>query len=121
MLIMHIARELRKFERSRAHARPTTVYRVDQRTGVVRKRRARRRVKYLKGSRGFLAVNDGAVVARLVQRLVDDWMKRTDFFGPDTAMPVPRSGRAVHESYVGVVSGDAFDGDDRRDNDWWGR
>jgi len=99
-LIIHISRELRKFERSRAHSRPTTVYRVDQRTGVVRTRRARRRVKYLSDARGFLAVNDGAAVAHMISRLVDDWMQRTDFFAPESVNPVPRSGTAAHSSWT---------------------
>lgn len=96
-LIIIIARIFRRIEASRSHSRPTTVYRVNQRTGVVKRRKVNRRVRYLKGSRGFITVNDGVATAETVERLVRYFMEAPDFFGPVPAMR-PRSGLDGHAS-----------------------
>lgn len=96
-LIMHIARHVRKLERARGHARPMTVYRVDQRTGVVRRRKVRRRVKYMSGDRGFLTVNDGAQTAAGIARIIDAQLHARDWFSvPDRSQPPPASGVNAH-------------------------
>lgn len=56
-----------------------------------------RRVRYMRGHRGFLSVNDGVATATDIARLVAYFndLEGGGLLGPDPAM-VPRSGRDVH-------------------------
>lgn len=58
-----------------------------------------RRVRYMRGHRGFLSVNDGVATAADIARLVEYFndLDSGGLLGPDPAM-VPRTGREVHKS-----------------------
>ena len=101
---MHIARHLRRLERSRGYCRPASVQRVDTRTGVVRRRTVRRPVRYFRRTSGFLSVNDVPAIAGDIARIVDAWTRDNDWYSfggvpvhSDVAARMPRSGRAAHE------------------------
>lgn len=65
-----LARTLRRYARSQGVTAVETVWRVDTRTGAVRKRRVRRRVQRFRHQSGFLVVNDGPGLAATVARLL---------------------------------------------------
>lgn len=79
-LIMHIARFLRHLQRSQGYVRTHEVWRLNTKTGTYRKRKVRRRVKYMRGHRGFLSVNDGVQTAASIARIVDYYWNGPDFF-----------------------------------------
>lgn len=60
-------------------------------------RTVKRRVRYMRGHRGFLSVNDGVATAADIARLVAYFNGLDDggLLGPDPSM-VPRTGRDVH-------------------------
>jgi hypothetical protein len=60
---VYLARVARKISASHKGIRVATVQRVNTRTGLVKTRKLKRRVKRLRGTWGFLAVNDGAAFA----------------------------------------------------------
>ena len=60
---------------------------TDQRTGEIhspaaRKRKVARRVRRMQGTRGFLSVNSGPAAAVDIARVISNFMRNTDFFGP---------------------------------------
>jgi len=88
---MHIARMLRGKQRSAGYVRKTSVWRLNTKTGEYRKRRVNRRVKYMKGHRGFLSVNDGVAAAADIQRLVEYHTRDRDWFDEPVADQVRRN------------------------------
>lgn len=65
-----LARTLRRYARSQGALAVVAVRRVDRRTGVVRERRVRRRVRRLRHQAGFLVVRDGPSLAAALARLL---------------------------------------------------
>ncbi len=57
---LFIARVLRKWSRANNKPRRVNVWRVNQKTGELRKRKVNRRPKRMKGTQGFCSVNDGS-------------------------------------------------------------
>ncbi|WBU38534.1 hypothetical protein [Homoserinibacter sp. YIM 151385] len=83
---------LRGKQRAEKYVRKTAVWRssTDARTGEVRKRRRKvnRRVKYMRGHRGFVSVNDGVAAAADIARLVKWWREdRALMYGEVTEAP----------------------------------
>jgi len=64
------ARTLRRYARSQRALAVVTVRRVDTRTGAVRERRVRRRVRRFRRQAGFLVVRDGPAMAAALARLL---------------------------------------------------
>lgn len=69
-VVDHVWRVLRRWREARAGTRVVEVSRVDSRTGVVRTRRVRRRVK-VRASAGWVAVNDGPAAASQLARWLE--------------------------------------------------
>lgn len=65
------ARILRKLAKSLSKPRVVNVWRVNQRTGVVSKRKVHRRPKRMRRSQGFSSVNDGAVTGKAIARAIE--------------------------------------------------
>lgn len=61
-----ISRTLRRWQRARRGVYRASVVRVDTRTGTIRRRTVLRRVAPMRGTRGFLLVNDGPAVALML-------------------------------------------------------
>lgn len=59
---LFISRTLRKWARANVKPRKVVVWRVNTKTGELRKRRVNRRPKRMKRREGFCAVNDGSVM-----------------------------------------------------------
>jgi hypothetical protein len=58
-----LARTMRRWQRSKGGTRRASVWRIDRETGQVRRRTARRRLRAMPRTRGFLLVNDGPAAA----------------------------------------------------------
>lgn len=95
-LIMHIARYLRHVHRAHGYVRTHEVWRLNTRTGEYRKRKVRRRVKYMRGHRGFLSVNDGVATARDIARLVAYHRDPVDWFDLPDERPFEDRARDLH-------------------------
>jgi hypothetical protein len=65
-----VSRVLRKWARSTNKARKINVWRVNQKTGVVKKRKANRRPKRMKRTEGFCSVNDGSKMGYELARAI---------------------------------------------------
>ena len=65
-----LARTLRRYARSQKALAVVTVRRVDTRTGAVRERKVRRRVRRFRHQAGFLVVRDGPAMAAALARLL---------------------------------------------------
>jgi hypothetical protein len=65
-----LMRTLRRWHKSTAHPRKVFVWRVHTKTGVIYKRRVRRRIKRLPQSSGYLVVNDGSEIAEFLSRAI---------------------------------------------------
>ena len=63
-----VARVLRRWARANNKPRKVNVWRVNQRTGEVRKRRVNRRTKRMPRIQGFCSVNDGSLMGEVLAR-----------------------------------------------------
>lgn len=93
-----LARHFRKLQKSQSWVRKETVYRVDMATGEIRSRRANRRVRYMRNGRGFLSLNNGAVAATDISRIIRHHIDSADFFSP-VPNKAPRSVFALHDDF----------------------
>jgi hypothetical protein len=98
-LIINIARHLRKVHGTQNYVRPFSVWRLNTATGEYRRRRVRRRVKYMKGHRGFLSVNDGVAAAESIAVIVGYYAGLADYFSRPPTVMVPRAPRESREDY----------------------
>jgi hypothetical protein len=65
-----VARTLRRWAKANNKTRKMYVWRVNQKTGVVRKRKVNRRVKRMPGIQGYCSVNDGSKMGHQLARAV---------------------------------------------------
>lgn len=65
-----LSRTLRRWQHHQRYLRPVQVWRVEQATGRIRKRTVRRPVRRMRGTAGFLGVNDGPSVAMMLDRIL---------------------------------------------------
>ncbi len=65
---VHAARILRRWSRASGKPRRVVVWRVNQKTGELRKRHVRRRTRRLPAISGFVAVNDGSAMGSALAR-----------------------------------------------------
>lgn len=79
-----------------SYVRTHDVWRLNTRTGEYRKRTVRRRVKYMRGHRGFLSVNDGVATARDIARLVAYHRDPVDWFDLPDERPFEDRARDLH-------------------------
>lgn len=66
-----IARTLRRWHKSLTKPVTVTVWRVNQKTGEVTKRKVKRRIKRFRSSSGYLVVKDGSVIGELLSRAIE--------------------------------------------------
>lgn len=67
---LFVARTLRRWAKANNKPRKVSVWRVNTKTGVVYKRAVNRRVKRMKRTEGFCAVNDGSQMGKQLARAV---------------------------------------------------